>query len=182
MLNLKFATAQEIAEKNAKKLENERKRRSFNAENISKEDIEELLKFIKRPFDHKNKKPFHFITVERNGMVFLFDGFNRLVKAFEEEENESELYFHRRIRLFALELFEKSERQNGGFLYNDQPFDHQHLQNSHLMNIGKVYNLLTLEKNSECELCDNPAVSKIYLGGIMTKTCEECLKRERKIK
>lgn len=118
MLALKIQPAQDFADQQLKKLQNQLQRRTFDINKLSKEDIEEILKDIKRPFDHKNKRPFHFITVEKDGKVFLFDGLNRFVKGFEEKESESNHRFWENIRLFALNIFLKSERQNGGFLFN----------------------------------------------------------------
>jgi hypothetical protein len=118
MLGLKMQSAQDFADQQTKKLQNQSQRRTFDINKLSKEDIEILVRDIKRPFDHKNRRPFHFITIEKDGKVFLFDGLNRFVKAFEEQENETNHRFWENIRLHALNIFLKSERQTGGFLFN----------------------------------------------------------------
>jgi hypothetical protein len=117
MLQLKIQTQEEFAKQQEIKLQTSKPRRVFDSKNLSKDDIEELKKSITRPFDHK-RKMFHFITVERNGTVFLFDGLNRFVQAFEEKESESNHRFWENIRLFALDIFLNSEKQTGGFLFN----------------------------------------------------------------
>lgn len=96
--------------------------KNLNFRKLSKQDIDFLVSELKRPVDHKNQKPFHFITLEKGDFVILFDGLNKVAEVFEKSEMELELEFWRKIRLFALEKFlkatEEGKNVNGGFLFN----------------------------------------------------------------
>jgi hypothetical protein len=119
-LDIKFQTKEEFDLLQTLKLEksNKKQRRSFDIQNLSDEDLEMILQNVKRPSDHRNKRKFHFLTVEKDSKVFLFDGFSNLIKIFEKKENENEIEFNRKIRVFALEMFLSAENPLGGFLYN----------------------------------------------------------------
>jgi hypothetical protein len=98
---------------------------------FSKLTDEEVLSHLKtdRPFDHKKGRMHHYLTVEKGGYVFLFDGRDKLIQRFEVptfDENFSEklkesklLNFRRNIRQFALNHFlNGKDAKVGGFLFN----------------------------------------------------------------
>lgn len=81
-----------------------------------KQKEKEILAKIKRPFDHKPNRVFHFVSIEHEGIFYLVNGLNKIVGSFLREGDLVKEV--RKIRLEALESFLSAKNDNGGFKFN----------------------------------------------------------------